>query len=150
MEGKYKVRLVYDADEEDAHYDLEYAAYQPKRIESIQVVESKAFDYSFKYEDRSDIDSLLQETTADDILISMDGAITDGSYFNLAFWDGQVWLTPDTPLLDGVRRQSLLQRGKIIERPISVGDLEMFEKISFINAMLDLDELTLPTSNILR
>ena len=148
LEGKYKVRLVYDADEEDAHFDLEYAAYHPKKIESMQVMESDAFDYAFKYEDRTHINRLLQQSTADDIIISINGAITDGSYFNLVFWNGEEWLTPSTPLLQGVRRQQLLDAGIIREAPINVEQLKDFEKVSIINAMLGLEELVVPASKI--
>ena len=148
LEGTYKVRVVYDADVEDAEYDLEFSEYVPRKIESLQVVESKVFDYSFKYEDRTTINQLVKQAEADDIIISINEKITDGSYFNLAFWDGNEWLTPDTPLLNGVRRQQLLKEGTIKEAPISVKDLAAFEKVSLINAMLDLEEIELRVSSI--
>ena len=118
MLGTYKVRLVYDTDTENAAYELEYSEYYPRSIKSLQVVAAKPFNYTFKYEDRSNINDLLKTSAADDILIAIDDHITDGSYFNVAFWDGKSWLTPDTPLLKGVRRTQLLSEGSIAEREI--------------------------------
>ena len=149
LEGTYKVRLVYDADLEDADYDLEFAEYFPRKIETLQVVESEPFDYAFKYEDRTHIQSLVDKSEADDIIIAMDGNITDGSYFNLIFWDGKEWITPDKPLLNGVRRQQLLKEKRIKKAPITINDLGAFEKLCLINAMLDLGHLELPIHSIL-
>jgi len=148
LEGTYKVRLVYDLDTEDAEYDIEYAEYLPRKIESLEVVHSKPFDYSMKYGDRSHINKLVSQSSADDIIIAINEKITDGSYFNVAFWNGTEWLTPDSFLLNGVRRQQLLNEGKLKETSVKVGDLILFEKVSLINTMLDLEELELPISAI--
>jgi len=150
LEGTYKVRLVYHADANELNWEVEYAEYVPRKIESLEVVESNVFDYSFKYEDRAAINSLVRQSKADDIIISMDGKITDGSYFNLTFWDGSAWYTPDTPLLNGIRRQLLLSEKKIKEASISTQDLDAFEKVSLINAMLDLGEVELLMSKVLK
>lgn len=148
LDGTYKVRLVYDLDTEDAEYDLEYAEYLPRNIKSLEVVHSKPFDYSMKYADRSHINKLVKQSKADDIIIAMDGKITDGSYFNVVFWNGTDWLTPDNFLLNGVRRQQLLNEGRIKEASICVEDLVHFKKVSLINAMLDLGELELDVAMI--
>lgn len=149
LDGTYKVLLVYDADLEDADYDLEFSEYYPRKIDSLQIVNSEAFDYSFKFEDRNHIQTLINQSDADDIIISVDGKITDGSYFNLTFWDGNEWLTPDTYLLNGVRRQQLLNEKKIKETPISVNDMGAFQKVSLINAMLDLGDVELWIDHVL-
>ena len=148
MEGTYKVRLVYDMDSEDAAYDLEFAEYQPRKIKALEVVRSRPFDYAMKYEDRNEINKLVARSSSDDIIIAINDQITDGSYFNLAFWDGSQWLTPDTPLLKGVRRAQLLQEKKIKEAPIYISDIHAFEKVSLINSMMDLEELELSISAI--
>lgn len=148
MDGIFKVRLVYDMDTEDAEYDIEFAEYQPRKIMSLEVVSSKPFNYSMKFEDRTKINKLVKSSNADDIIIAIENHVTDGSYFNLAFWNGVEWLTPDTPLLKGIRRTQLLQEGKIKEAPIRISDLGVFEKVSLINAMLDLGQLELPITAI--
>ncbi|WP_420577119.1 aminotransferase class IV [Ekhidna sp.] len=148
LDGTYKVRLVYDLDTEDAEYDIEYAEYLPRNIKSLEVVHSKPFDYSMKYADRSHINKLVKQSKADDIIIAIDGKITDGSYFNVVFWNGTDWLTPNSYLLNGVQRQQLLNEGKIKEASISVEDLVYFKKVSLINAMLNLGELELDVATI--
>ncbi|WP_370089096.1 aminotransferase class IV [Ekhidna sp.] len=148
LEGTYKARLVYDMDTEEAEYDLEFSEYRARKITSLEVVHSPPFDYSMKFEDRSKINALVKRSKADDVIIAIDNQITDGSYFNLVFWDGNNWITPATPLLRGVRRTQLLQEGKIKEAPVQVSDLGAFEKVSLINAMLDLGDLELPVSAI--
>lgn len=148
MNGTYKVRLVYDLDSEDAEYDIEFSEYYPRKIETLEIVSAKRFDYSMKFEDRTNINKMVESSDADDIIISINNYITDGSYFNLAFWDGSGWVTPSTPLLKGVRRTQLLSEQKIKEAPIQVSELDAFKKVSLINAMIDIGELELPVSAI--
>lgn len=148
LEGTYKVRVVYDADTEDADYDLEFIEYFPRKVSSLEIVETAPFDYSYKFEDRRKIDQMMHRRKADDIIIAIKGNVTDGSYFNLAFWDGGNWYTPATPLLKGVRRTQLLNEGKIKEAPIHVTDIDAFEKVSLINAMLGLGDLELSCKEI--
>lgn len=137
LDGVYKVRVVYHAESED----VEFIEYQKRSIQTLEIVESKPFNYSFKFEDRSKIDRLTKQSSADDIIISFNGEIKDSSYANLAFWDGNAWITPEKPLLEGVRRAQLLAEGKIKKARINVVDLGAFEKVSLINAMLDLGEV---------
>lgn len=148
LQGTYKVRLVYDMDDEDATYDIQVSPYTPRKIQTLQVVHSEPFDYSMKYENRETINTLCTTSTSDDIIIAIQDKITDGSYFNLAFWDGKTWHTPNTPLLQGVRRTQLLNEGKIVETSIRVSDIASFKKVSLINAMIDLGELEVLTSDI--
>ncbi len=137
LEGTYKVRVVYDAESED----VEFIDYLKRPIQTLKVVESKTFDYSFKFEDRKKIDHLKASSNADDIIIAFNGEIKDSSYANLVFWNGSEWLTPKNPLLGGVKRAQLLTEGKIKKAPIHVSDLGAFEKVGLINAMLDLGEM---------
>jgi 4-amino-4-deoxychorismate lyase len=142
---KHKIRFVYDNDD----YEFDSLPYVKLPIRSLEIVETEWFDYSFKYEDRSTLNELLQASKADEVMIAIDGLITDCSYANLAFWNGKEWITPETPLLEGVKRASLLASKKIKETPIHVSDLASFEKVSLINAMLELGELEIPIDNIL-
>lgn len=148
LPGTYKVRLVYGVEAINAPYDVEYAEYYPRKIESLQVMHSDPFDYSLKYENRDVINTLVSKSSLDDIIIAIDNLVTDGSYFNLAFWDGTHWYTPDSPLLKGVRRTQLIEDRRIKERTIYVSDIASFQKVSLINAMLDLGQLEIPTHQI--
>lgn len=135
----YKVRVCYSAES----IDVEYANYSPRIISSIRLVATEQFDYSYKYQDRSVFNDLLKKSNSDEIIITVDGNVTDASYANLAFWDGCQWLTPDTPLLNGVKRQFLIKQGLIKEERIGIANTKKFEKVSLINAMLDLGEVEL-------
>ncbi|NQZ77509.1 MAG: aminotransferase class IV [Ekhidna sp.] len=147
-DGTKKVRVIYNLENEVSDIDISISTYVPREIKSIELVEAKSFDYSYKFEDRTILNKLLSGSSADDIIICIDGRITDGSYFNLAFWDERKWFTPKTPLLNGVRRQQLLNTQKITEASLTKDDIPSFQKVSLINAMLDLGQLEVPTSAI--
>ena len=144
-ESKMKVRILYD----DEGVDIEYAQYGKRNIKTLEVVESESFDYQFKFENRDRINDLFRNSKSDDIVISIDGNITDSSYSNLAFFDGEKWFTPEKPLLNGIKRELLLTTQKLIPITIRKDDLRSFEKVSLINAMLDLGEIEVPAENIL-
>lgn len=141
INGLFKVRVVYDKDVTD----IEYAEYRKRTIQTLEVVEAPShLDYAFKYENRELLNTLKQNSGSDDIIIVKNGYVTDSSYANLAFFDGAQWLTPDTYLLNGVRRQQLLSKDLIREAPIREEEISSFEKVSLINAMLDLGVLVVP------
>lgn len=143
--GKYKCRVIYDRDQATCTFDT----YQTPNIKSLQIVEGGDIDYRYKYVDRNALNNLFaQRNGKDDILIVKNGLVTDSYFANLAFFDGEEWFTPDTPLLEGVQRQSLLDQRQIKVTKISIEDLEKFEKVSLINAMLGLGEVELPTISI--
>ncbi len=145
-ERKHKVRFTYD----NSTHTCEALPYVKLPIQSLQVVNTTWFDYSFKYEDRSTLQELLSSASADEIIICIDGLVRDCSYANLVFWDGKEWLTPEAPLLEGVKRSRLLNEGQIKKAAILCEDLAAFQKVSLINAMLDLGELEVPISKVLK
>ena len=79
------------------------------------------------------------------------GAITDTSYSNLVFFDGQNYITPDTYLLNGTSRQRLLHEGRIRAEHLTPDDLSRFKYAILINAMLSLEEnIAVPIERIVR
>lgn len=146
--GRYKARLVYGVSNGHVATSLSISPYTPKKIQHLAVVHSSPFDYAHKYEDRSVLNRLAQTATADDIIIVIKGKVTDASYANLAFWDGNKWYTPDSPLLEGVRRRHLIDAGQLHCRQILGTDISSFEKVSLINAMIDLGEIEVPIQQI--
>ena len=119
--------------------------YVKRRINSIALISAENVDYAHKYADRSPFQRLLQSTPGyDELILVKNGLLTDTTFTNLAFYDGERWLTPNSPLLKGTRRQSLISRGTLTEADIRPGDLRHFSTLSLINAMLDLGELCLP------
>lgn len=141
--GTYKVRVVYGP----AIEKIEIEPYTLRSVNSLKVVYCNNIDYHLKLTDRQALNDLYcQRENCDDIIIVKNGQITDSFSANLLFFDGQHWLTPDSPLLKGTQRQYLLDNGVIFERNITLNDLISFSKVGLINAMIDFDEM--PIINI--
>ena len=137
-ESLYRCRIIYD----ERAFSIEYLPYQKRAIRKLQLVEADGLDYALKYADRSALDRLFaQKGDADDILIVKDGLITDTSIANIAFFDGERWLTPKDPLLKGTTRARLLDEKMIFESEIRLQDLEKFTGFALLNAMVGFDEI---------
>lgn len=133
-EGIYKLRIIYSGKIE--HYSIE--KYQPRIVEKLKLVDGGYIDYSFKYEDRSELEKLLSlRGECDDIIIIKNGFVTDTSYSNLVFSDGEQYITPSSFLLNGTKRQQLLREGKIKEKDIKMEDISSYSGVYMINSMLD-------------
>ena len=141
-QGKHKIRIVYGSE----CPTIEVFPYQIRPIATIKCVEADFLDYSYKFLDRTFLNTLKESAGTDEVIFIKDGKVTDSSYANIIFFDGRQWLTPSTFLLNGTCRQRLLKEGKIKEAPIHYTDIHHFEQIGFINAMLDIGELSLPIS----
>lgn len=136
LNGIYKCRVVYQTQ----FFTVEYVPYKMKQINGIQIVESDTIEYKYKYSDRSGLDQLLVKAKTDEILIIKDGVVTDTSYSNIVFLDGNKWITPADPLLKGTQRQKLLDEGRISESEILTHEIFGFTSLKLINAMMTFDE----------
>jgi len=131
--GCYRCRVLYD----DTHISIEYLPYIKRHISTLQALNITPFDYHLKYADRSKINHYFdQRHGADDILMIVDGLVTDTSIANIAFFDGDRWLTPKAPLLKGTMRSRLLESHKIFEAEIPYEEIERFERFALMNAMI--------------
>lgn len=144
-QGKHKIRIVYGSE----HPSVEVLPYQIRPITTIKCVEADFLDYSYKFLDRTFLNTLKESAGTDEVIFVKNGKVTDSSYANIIFFDGRQWVTPSTYLLNGTCRQRLLKEGKIKEAPIHYTDIHHFEQIGFINAMLDIGELSLPVSQVI-
>ena len=64
---------------------ITFTAYRRKKIDSLKLMEADVA-YSFKYSDRSVLNTLLQEKgDCDEILIVKNSCITDTSFSNVVF-----------------------------------------------------------------
>jgi 4-amino-4-deoxychorismate lyase len=134
----YRCRIVYDA----ASLEIEFIPYRKRAVRTLQLVQADALDYALKYADRSALDRLFaQRGTADDILIVQGEQITDTSIANIAFFDGQRWVTPGKPLLKGTTRARLLDEKMIFESEIRLNDLAKFTRFALLNAMIGFEEI---------
>ena len=120
MSGRVRCRVTYGREIQR----VEYFAYHPRMVRSLQCVETSGLDYHYKYADRS-------------VLIA-----------NVALWNGSEWHTPEIPLLEGTHRNRLLRSGLLKPRAIRLEDLAGYQSITLFNAMLDFDEVQLPMSAI--
>lgn len=135
----YKARVVYGGQGVE---DVQYAPYKMREIRSLKLIEDNEIDYSFKSTDRACLNRLTaRKGDCDEVLIVKNGLLTDTSFTNVAVFDGERWLTPKHPLLLGTKRASLLERQVIKEADISVETLMNAQKVSLINAMIDLGEI---------
>jgi 4-amino-4-deoxychorismate lyase len=133
-DGVYKCRVLY----RETIEAVEFVPYMPREIKTLRLVDGGTIDYHLKYENRTALAQLFaQKGETDDILIVKDGCITDTSFANIAFFDGEQWFTPDTFLLNGTQRQRLLSEGILHETHITPADLPKYTCIKLINAMLD-------------
>jgi 4-amino-4-deoxychorismate lyase len=131
---RYKCRLTYDGE----NYDYNIQSYVQRKIETLKIVHDNNIDYSVKTSNRSNLDALFKKRgTCDDIIIIKNGLVTDTWAANIILLDGDEWITPSTPLLNGVQREYLLSTGQVHERIIREEDLKKYKKMKHINAMND-------------
>jgi len=130
---------------------IDYSMYKMKRVQSLQMVESDTITYNYKFADRRQLENLYAlRGDCDDVLIIKNGLVTDTTYANVAFYDGSCWITPEEPLLEGVRRRFYLERGMISTARITAGDLKFFSELRLMNAMISLEESpSIPVQSIL-
>lgn len=142
----FKCRVVYS----QQINDIEFQPYYERKINSLQAIHVDWIDYSYKYLDRSNLQKLLCKCIADDVLIIKNGFVTDTSYSNVVFFDGENYFTPTTPLLKGTKREKLLRDGIIQEKEIKITDIKNYKSLFMINAMLDIkEENAIPIENII-
>lgn len=144
--GIVKCRIIYDSEIRE----ITYTPYRFKMVRSLRLIEDDLIDYSFKYTDRNALNELLlQKEDCDEILIVKQGMITDTSYSNVVFEKKQILYTPASFLLNGTKRQFLLENKIIRERPIYRKDISQFDRIYLINAMIDPeDDISLAVEDI--
>ncbi len=143
--GLHRIRLIYDTEIQTT----EVNPYKKKEIRQLKVVYCNSISYDFKFENRSELNSLFsQRDECDDVIIIKNYQVTDSSYANLIFKKNGQWFTPKTFLLNGTTRKQLLERKIIIEEKITINDLHRYENVKLINAMLLLDGPEIDVSQI--
>lgn len=130
--GLYKLRIVYNLQRQ---FRTQMVPYAFPQIQDFQLVENNLYDYSFKFEDRKEIEKMKSKAYAEEIIIVKNNHITDSSSANLLFLKDKQWYTPNTYLLNGVQRQHLLQTKKIKEIDITLQNIKEFTHFQIINSM---------------
>ncbi|AWW00583.1 aminotransferase class IV [Arcticibacterium luteifluviistationis] len=134
-DGLYRCRIDYDKN----ITKVTFTPYQPAVHQKVLLKDCGNYNYSYKYTDRTFLNDAVAETEADDVIFLKEGMLTDATYANLAFFDGVNWFTPKSYLLNGVKRQFLIDSGFLKVKEISKSDLTQYRKIAFINAMRDFE-----------
>lgn len=136
-DGLYKLKITYDL---TGKYRTQMIPYAISEIANFKLVENNSYDYTFKFEDRKELEKMKILSKAAEIIIVKNNHITDSSYSNILFKKDKNWYTPSTFLLNGVQRQNLLQSKKIKEAEITLQNLRDYTHFQLINAMNDFDE----------
>ncbi|OGU56343.1 MAG: hypothetical protein A2X64_02035 [Ignavibacteria bacterium GWF2_33_9] len=141
-EKKYKFKLSYD--EKNAEYSVQL--YKTRKINRLIALNADEIEYSLKYTNRLFFENLLFNNDISintELIIIQKGFATDATYANLVFeLDGE-FFTPTNYILPGTKRAKYLKEKVITEREIRAGEINNFEKIHLINAMLNLGEITI-------
>lgn len=136
--GLLKCRITYSKTIDQ----LEFLPHEFRTVESLKLLENNTIDYGYKYSNREELNKLFeQKGDCDDILIVKNGFITDSYTANPIFFDGEIWWTPDTPLLPGTQRARLISEHKISVCPIRTTDLGKYKKVGLINALQDMNDM---------
>jgi 4-amino-4-deoxychorismate lyase len=145
QEGIYKCRIVFDENQQE----IEILPYIRREIKSLKLVDIQLDTSEFKPENRTEINAAFSKrANCDDVLLERNGFLTDTSYCNVAFYDGENWFTPKFPLIYGVNRAELIQTGKIIEKEIPVSELRNYKQIALFNALIEFGEILLDIQSI--
>lgn len=143
-----KAHIVYD---NDGVKEISFVKYHPLNIHSLRLVTCDDIDYCYKSADRSPLQKLKEQRgDCDEIVIIRKGLLTDTSYSNITLFDGEHWYTPRHPLLKGTMRQWLIDQGLLQEKDLQPVDLNSFQKLSLINAMMPLEFLEVKIKNIVK
>ncbi len=137
QEGITKCRVIYSLDKV---IQIEFLPYQVRKIHSVSLFDIGDRTYPFKFSDRAWIEDVLRKSGTEEVIMHQKGRITDASYANLVFLNGDRWVTPIAPLLHVVRRQTLLLDGIISEEELTTDDLSGFSHVKLINAMMTWEE----------
>jgi len=127
--GLYRCKIIYGREIQS----VEYFPYQAKIFQSFKIIPSQ-IEYGFKYSDRSEFENLLNGY--DEIIIEKDALLTDTTIANIAFYDGEQWLTPKTPLLEGTTRARLLDEGFLKPENIKKENIKKYSHFALMNAMI--------------
>lgn len=137
INGLNKCRIICD----EIVREVSVEPYNMRTIRNLKVVLDDEIDYTHKITDKEIFKKLLEKrNNCDDILIVKRNRVTDTSFSNVIFFDGTKYFTPSSPLLNGTKRQRLIDEKIIFEEDITINDIKKFKYIQFINAMIDIED----------
>ncbi len=130
-----KCKVIYD---KSGILDILFSTYTPREIQTFKLLIDDNIKYKYKATNRKKLNNLFDKRdSADEIIIIKDGLVSDTSIANISIFDGNHWITPRLPLLEGTCRNRLLEEGFIIQKDITISQLFNTKKIALMNAMID-------------
>jgi len=141
--GLHKVKVIYDK----YITGVEVTEYKKRKIDKIYTIHDENIDYQFKYLNRSCFES-YRTVPSSEFLFIKNGKVTDTTFSNVAFFDGKIWVTPSTFLLNGTKRQYYIDKNVLKVADVRLTDIAKYKNISLINAMLDLEDIVIDIKNI--
>lgn len=135
--GTYKLKIIYN--EKIISYEIkEYSIIEKN---SIKIFEEPNLAYKFKFHKRNKFEDIEKQLETTEIgIITQNGYLTDATYANVVLFDGYNYYTPQNCLLEGIKRQKLLNDRIIIPTLIHTDDLHKYQYLQIINAMIDLED----------
>lgn len=129
-----KCKVTYD---KNGILDIVFSKYKAKEILTFKIVVDENITYKYKSTNRTNIDELYaKKGDASEIIIVKNNLITDTSIANIAIFDGNHWLTPKSPLLEGTCKARLMMKKSIRLENITLEQLQKAEKLALMNAMI--------------
>lgn len=128
-----KGRIAYGL---DGIGQIGFEIYHRPRAERALLLDCGNLTYRFKWQDRSQFKKVCEGLPEGGYpIFHRNGILTDGLSANLVIeLDGKL-LTPDSPLLAGTMRESLLRAGRLDSVQLSIEDLLRADKVWLINAL---------------
>ena len=118
--------------------DVNWQLYTPRQLNTFELVDGTHIDYSYKDANRTQLEELKEESKEDEIIIVQKNCITDTSFTNLVFQQGEYWYTPTSYLLKWNTEAISIGRESNNTREITRTDLSLYSHFKLINAMLPL------------
>ncbi|MCG8452328.1 MAG: aminotransferase class IV [Spirochaetales bacterium] len=141
--GRWKIRVIYSSEIQN----VEAASYTAAAYQKVALLPMQGNQYAHKFLQRSWLEKKENQgrfLDCDTVLLHSGGFIKDFTRANVAFFDGQEWVTPLHPMLKGTRREALIDAHQLRCKEIRVEDLSDFSLCSPVNAMLPLGEIVMP------
>lgn len=135
-QGLFKCKITYS----DRIESIAYTPYERKHIQTLGIIECSEVTYPWKTCDRKALDRLLSLSGFDEVIITCNGFLSDTSFSNIVLENKNGLFTPSSFLLNGTKRQDLLQKNVIQEKDIHKEDLYNYDRLILINAMLDISD----------
>lgn len=131
-EGQIRLRVEYNA---DGVARVDSRPYFESEMTLVRLFETFLI-YNHKFADRNDLEAIYKHRgAAHDVLMVIDGLVTDTTMANVAIFDGTHWLTPRKPLLLGTCRARMIRQGLLKETDITEADIREAQSVVIMNAL---------------